>query len=279
MNKFSEPNDFSFIDLVQFFRESWKLIILGGTVSGLLGACFVLLETPKYFGVAYIQLARVLNSDIEAPSVFFEKMKTNSFFSTKSIVACGFEHSPDSNIELFKGLQPKLNAKALFIEVSFKAKSNDLVLKCLENVLSEIQEFQSPLFLQLLENKRKQLANLKQQLDLSEQQLKELSLSRSNLTNSDPSIFHASTLLLSALTAKEVEVRDLRSQVINLDFGLTDSQSKQAHFALPIYAPKNPVAPKLMLIALGSYIGGVILAIMFLTVRRSLRNNYFGSKD
>jgi len=279
MNKFSEPNDFSFIDLIQFFRESWKLIILGGTVGGLLGACFVLFETPKYFGVAYIQLGRVLNSDIEAPPIFFEKMKTNSFFSTKSVTACGFENSPDISTELFKELQPKLNPKALFIEVSFKAKSSDLVLKCLENVLSDIQEFQSPLFLRLLENKRKQLAILKQQLDLSQQQLKELSISRSNLANSDPSLFNASTLLLSALTAKEVEVRDLSSQVFNLDFGLTDSQSKQAHFALPIYAPKKPVAPKIMLIALSSYVGGVILAIMFLTVRRSLRNNYFGSKD
>jgi LPS O-antigen subunit length determinant protein (WzzB/FepE family) len=74
--------------------------------------------------------------------------------------------------------------------------------------------------------------------------------------------------LLATTLSKENEVKDLRTQINDLEIALAEPQTKETYLTTPINAPNIRVEPKRSLIALGSIVGGVFLAIGFLIVRR-----------
>ena len=80
--------EISLTEIIDFFKESWKQLILGGVVGGAIGLGIALLLPSKYQATAYIQVAKVANTDVEAPNILFEKLRMSMFYSQKTFSEC-----------------------------------------------------------------------------------------------------------------------------------------------------------------------------------------------
>lgn len=262
-------DEISLTDIIDFFKESWKQLILGGVVGGAIGVSIALLSPSIYQATAYIQVAKVANADVEAPNILLEKLKMSMYYSQKTFSECNVENTTEPGKAIANGLKPTLAKGAPIISISYKDKNIDDAKKCLESVLNDIRTNQNEIAKPILEQKKNQLSNLKQKLESAEQITKLLSSKKPNFDFSD-SKFSASTLLLATTLSKENEVKDLRTQINDLEIALAEPQTKETYLTTPINAPNIRVEPKRSLIALGSIIGGVFLAIGYLILRRGL---------
>jgi hypothetical protein len=260
-------DELSIVEVVDFLKESWKLIFLGGVVGGALGVGYALLTPSIYQATAYIQVAKVANSDVEAPNILLEKIKMPMYYSTKTTVECGVDKSIEPGKAIANKLKPTLVKGTPIISVSYKDKNIDEAKKCLESALNDIRTNQNEIAKPILETKKNQLTNLKQKLETAERITKILSAKTLNFDFSDSNLT-ASTLWLAATLGKENELKDLRTQINDLEIALAEPQTKETYLTTPINAPNIRVEPKRFQIALGSVIGGAILVFGFLIVRK-----------
>jgi uncharacterized protein involved in exopolysaccharide biosynthesis len=260
-------DEISLLDIVDFFRESWKQILVSGIIGGTLGVGYALISPSIYQATANIQVAKVAGSDVETPSVLVEKLKMPMYYTQSTFTACNVVERADPGDAIAKGLKPTLSKNAPIISITYKEKSTEDAKKCLEGVLNDIRTNQNILAKPMLEARNNQLANLKQKLESAEKISKILSTKNPNFDFSD-SKFSASTLLLATTLNKENEVKDLRTQISDLETALADPQTKEASLITPIYAPSARVEPnRSRIVLLGGIVGGV-LAIAYLLGRR-----------
>jgi uncharacterized protein involved in exopolysaccharide biosynthesis len=260
-------DEISLLDIVDFFRESWKQILVSGIVGGTLGVGYALISPSIYQATANIQVSKVAGSDVETPSVLVEKLKMPMYYTQSTFTACNVMDRSEPGDAIAKGLKPTLSKNAPIISITYKEKSTEDAKKCLEGVLSDIRTNQNILAKPILETKNNQLANLKQKLESAEKILKILSTKNPNFDFSD-SKFSASTLLLATTLNKENEVKDLRTQIGDLEIALAEPQTKEASLTTPIHAPSARVEPnRSRIVLLGGIVGGV-LAIAYLLGRR-----------
>jgi uncharacterized protein involved in exopolysaccharide biosynthesis len=260
-------DEISLLDIVDFFRESWKQILVSGIVGGTLGVGYALISPSIYQATANIQVAKVAGSDVETVSVLVEKLKMPMYYTQSTFTACNVMDRSEPGDAIAKGLKPTLLKNAPIISITYKEKSTEDAKKCLEGVLSDIRTNQNILAKPILETKNNQLANLKQKLESAEKTSKILSTKNPNFDFSD-SKFSASTLLLATIQNKENEIKDLREQISDLEILLVEPQTKVASLITPIYAPSAHVEPnRSRIVLLGGIVGGV-LAIAYLLGRR-----------
>ena len=264
-------DEISLLEIVDFFKDSWKKILLGGVVGGTLGAGYALIAPSIYQATANIQVAKVANADVEVPATLVEKMKMPTYYSSNTFIECKAENSAEPGKAIANGLNPTLAKNAPIITIKYKEKSAEDAKKCLESVLADVRKNQDEIATPILQTKKNQLANLKQKLEAAEQILKALPSKKPNFDFSDPK-FSASTLLLATTLSKENEVKDLRTQINDLEIALAEPQTKSASLTAPIYAPNLRVEPKRTLITLGSGIASGVLVIIFLLGRKTWSN-------
>lgn len=259
-------DEISLTDIIDFFKESWKQLILGGVVGGAIGVSIALLSPSIYQATAYIQVAKIANADVEAPNILLEKLKMSMYYSQKNFSECKVENTTEPGKAISNGLKSTLANGVPIISISYKDKNIDDAKKCLESVLNNIRTNQNEIAKPILEQKKNQLSNLKQKLELAEQITKLLS-SKKSIFDSDTTF---SSLLVVNTFSIEKEVINLRTQINDLEIALAEPQTKETYLITPINAPNMRVEPKRSQIALGSIIGGVFLAIGFLILRRGL---------
>lgn len=257
----------SLTEVNDFFRESWKQILVSGIIGGTLGVGYALISPSIYQSTASIQVAKVAGSDVEPPGFLVDKLKLPTYFTQSTLTACDFGDRPNSGDALAKALKPTVSKNGQIISITFKAKSTEDAKKCLEAVLKDIRTNQNILAKPMLESRNNQLANLKQKLESAEKLLKILLIKNHTFDFYD-SKFSASTLLLATTLAKENEVIDLRTKISDLEMALVEPQTKETFFATPIYAPMDRVGPNRTLIVLLGGIAGGVLAIAYLLGRR-----------
>jgi LPS O-antigen subunit length determinant protein (WzzB/FepE family) len=255
-------DEISLLDIVDFFRESWKQILISGIVGGTLGVGYALISPSIYQATANIQVSKVAGSDVETPSVLVEKLKMPMYYTQSTFTACNVMERAEPGDAIAKGLNPTLSKNAPIISITYKEKSTEDAKKCLEGVLNDIRTNQNELAKPVLEIRNNELSNLKQRLDTSEKIIKLLSSEK----NISPAT--TSTLLLATTLSKDNEVKDLRTQISDLEIALAEPQTKEAFLTTPIYAPSARVEPKITMIVLLGGIAGGVLAIAYLVGRR-----------
>ncbi len=263
-------DELTLTEIIDFFIENWKKIITGSFIGGVLGVAYALITPAIYQATAYIQVAKVANADVENPAILVEKIKMPMYFSQNTFTECKVINLLESGKALANRLKPTLLKNAPIVSISYKAKSPDDAKRCLESVLIDIRKNQNEIAVPILESKKNQLTNLKQKLESAEQITKLLSSKKPNFEFSDPK-FSASSLLLATTLSKENEVKDLRTQISDLELALAEPQTKGASLITPIYSPDIRVEPERTMIVLISTIIGGLIIIGFLIMRKTLK--------
>jgi uncharacterized protein involved in exopolysaccharide biosynthesis len=267
---FNQPleDEISLKDIIDFLSDSWKAIALSGIVGGLLAAGYAFITPSKSQVSAYIQVAKVAGSEVEAPSLLLEKLKMPMYYSAESLSACNVMEMIESGEAIAKNLKPILSKNAPIISVSYIQESREVAQKCLESIFNDVRNNQNLLTKPIIESKRNQLTNLKQKLDATEKLIKILPKQSLNFDFSDTK-FSASTLLLATTLIKENELSYFRAQINDLEFSLMEPLTKEAFLITPIYVPKQKVSPNRTLILIGGVVSGLFLGLLFMIGKRS----------
>jgi len=266
----NQAEEISIEDIAKFIKEEYKKILLGCICASLFGFFYLFITPPKYQATANIQVAKVANADVESPNLLVEKIKMPTYFSENTFTECKVFNLLEPGSTLAKGLKPTLAKNAPIVSISFKANSSEDAKKCLEAILSDVRTNQNEIASPILQTKKNQLSNLKQKLEAAENILKVLPSKRPNFDFSDPK-FSASTLLLATTLNKENEVKDLRTQISDLEIALSEPQTKEAFLTTPIYSPNVQIEPKKSVVLLVSFLIGGFLMTIFLIIKKSLK--------
>ncbi len=267
---FNQPleDEISLKDIIDFLSQSWKAIALSGIIGGLLATGYAFITPPKYRATANIQVAKVAGTDVETPNILLEKLKMPMYYSMTSFSACNVMDSDEPGAVIAKNLKPTLSKTAPIISLSYIEESPEDAQKCLESVLNDIRNSQNFLAKPILESKKNQLTNLKQKLDDAERFVKVLPSKNSSFDFSDTK-FSASALLLVTTLNKENEIKDLRTQINDLEISLAEPQTKETFLTTRIYVPKQKFSPKRALILMGGLATGLFLGLLFMIGRQS----------
>jgi hypothetical protein len=160
------------------------------------------------------------------------------------------------------------------INLSYKDRNGDLAKKCLVSISNYILKKQNEITQLKIRKKREQISKLKDKLEFNENFSKFLSTKIQNFDLSDSKLSALATLNVITVI-KESEIMDLREQINNLEMALDEPQTKEASLIVPIYASdyeKRKISTK----AISSAIGGVVLVIGFLILRRGRVKNSRG---
>ncbi len=254
-------------EIVSFFKESWRQLLLGGVLGGMIGLSFALLRPSIYQVTANIQVAKVAGIEVEAPNILLEKLKMPLYYSPRTIVECGLDNSVEPGSAIAAELNPVLIKGAPIIKISYKDKNIDEAKKCLESVLRDIQVNQNEIAKPILEKKKSQLSDLRNKIESAERVIKVLSSKISNYDKSDQQ-FSASALLLATIFSKENEVKEMQAKINILEMELAEPNTKQSSLITPIYSPNIPLERKKSEVFLVSFIGGAFLVLLFVIFRR-----------
>jgi capsular polysaccharide biosynthesis protein len=267
---FNQPleDEISLKDIIDFLSESWKAIALSGIIGGLLATGYAFITPPTYKATANIQVAKVAGLDVEAPIILMEKLKMPTYYSIDSYSACNVMDSIEPGEIIVKKIKPILSKTSPIISFSYIEKSPEAAQKCLESILNVIRNSQNLLAKPILESKKNQLLSMKNKLDDAERIMK--SLPKKNLSYDFSDVkFSASALLLATMFNKQNEIRDLMTQINDLEISLAEPQTKETFLIAPIYAPNQKAFPKRTLILMGGVVVGLFLGLLFMIGKRS----------
>lgn len=265
-----DEDGISLADIVEFVQESWKTVALWSAIGLIGGTGYAFLAPPKYLATANIQTAKVAGTDVEAPALLVEKLKLPSYYTKATFDACGLDGVAEPGLALATALKPTLMKIAPIITISYKAKSQESAIACINAVMADMRTSQALVAKPTIELKNIQLATLKQKLESAEQFVNLMPRGKSNFDFSDPK-FSAATLLLATSLAKADEVKNLKEQISDLEVQLQEPQTKETYLTAPVYSSSKPVEPKKLITMAGGLFGGAVLSVVYLLGRKQLR--------
>ena len=256
-------------DVMAFFEDTWRQIAMGAFLAACIGTAYAWLDQPQYKATVSVQLAKVTNVDVEAPSVVLEKVLVPSYFVPSTLIACGVDTASETVGSMAKIINPVLSKTSALLALSVKRPSVQEAKSCLDAVLVDIRSNQNDVAQGMLKLKQAQIAALRGKLDVAEQVLR---LYPSNTKHADFSgeRYAGAALLFAMSSVKQAEVSDLRARISDLELALLEPQTRQASFATPITALNAPVGPSKPLIVALALLLGATLAIIYLLLRRAL---------
>lgn len=264
-------DEISLLDIYEFLKDGWMTIaattVLGGAIG--VGTAFVLPE--KFLASATIQPARVLGNDVENIAVLAEKMRSPTYYSQQTFIACDVADSTNPAQTLATALNPNVARNSAFVSVSFKSTNINTSVACLNAVLDDVKLNQNDIAQRQIALATATLNKEKEQLKLAETFVATLSDKTLTFDFKDTQ-FSASQLLLATLQSKQNEITNLRSSIQRTELLLSEPQTKSASFTTPIFSPSQKVEPKRSLIAVISVLAGGFIGLMLLVLRRAIKH-------
>lgn len=240
-------DEISLLDIYEFLKDGWMTIAATTVLGGAIGVGTALVLPEKFLASAKIQPTRVLGSDVESIAVLAEKMRSPTYYSQQSFIACDVADSTNPAQTLATALNPNITKNSGFVSVSFKSTNINTSIACLNAVLDDVRNAQAVLKEPILQRANNDLRQTRQRLDTSriknEQELKQnreelqtrkeklraaqqfLSRFENNAARFDfkDEQFSASSLLLATILSKQNEVKDLQIQINNLEMKVAAS--------------------------------------------------------
>jgi hypothetical protein len=264
-------------EIIEFLKESWKQIVLGGVVGGAIGVSVALNKPQIYEATAAIHGGKVANTEVEPAAILYEKLQMPKYFTSETFISCEIDKSPEPGKLIANELNSRFSNSASIIYISYKSRNIVVAKKCLESVLNDIRKNQNNEFQYILKEKKIYLAALKQNLMSAKKNAKELLNFTKNLSTSDSQLSASALLFVTSINMSN-EINVLQTQINSLEVSLLEPQTKEAFFLVPVYGPSILDQKKSLKVA-SSIIGGMVLVIGFLMARRGWAKINESKKD
>jgi hypothetical protein len=253
----------SFKDIVDFFVDSWKGIVLTGSL-GIFGSITYLLVTPnQYQATAQIQMAQIssnntnpLGVNIEDPNLLIARLQLPTTYSDQEIKACGFE---DKKFPLnYLANAAKFSAVkgvGSLIELKINSNSKEVAISCAQSLFESIKTSQNDIIKPFIEEAKTSLIKYQGML----------SNSQTLVSRADKS----GVVLSAAYLASRDEIRFLSEEILRLNNFIISADTRQARLVAPIYASDIPVSPRKKIALISGLFVGLFLGLLMAICKRA----------
>ena len=260
----SDESEISLLDIIDFFKSSWKTIVTTGAIGILLAITSLFVAVPQYEATAQIKLAQLnfngpgLGAPIEDQNSFLVRLQFPSNFTQPIITACGYENKTDPAQALAKDLKFSIpKGAANIIELKILAPSPEKALACANAVLDQISKMQQAIIETYVDEAKTQLEIYNEKLESAHRIIAKAdqagsAMSAAYLGARDETAFY--------LAAKE------KTQIL-----INSAQQKGVQLTAPIFIPQKPVSPKKSIGLLAGLFGGMFLGLVIALARQQYR--------
>jgi len=260
-----DDEEISFIDVLLFLKASGGNIVKSTLICLLAGGVYYFYVPKMYEASATIEMAMVAGELVETPAFLLEKMKLPLYFSPVTLQACGSDVGLSSQYKFVDKIKPTINKSAPMVSLVTQAPSTQEAKACLSAAIAEVSNNQDAIAKPLLQQKKQKLRQLSEQLKLTEEIGKTITVPKGNSNVSDAQ-FSARTLFISFTTANATEIYDLRSQISALEYALIAPQTHSVALVSSVYAPevsnnKRPLFTLGFCLALGVFLGLLLTGV------------------
>ncbi len=261
-------DEISLLDIYDFLVEGWKTIVAMAVVGTSIGIITSLALPEQFEAKAPIESARIASSYVEANAVLAEKMRSPTYYDSKTLAVC-IGDGRDGNLEtLAKSLNANIARNSNFVSVSYRAESREDAIRCLEQVLQIVIENQQQLVSAGLTSVVSNLENLKKKADELRKTIKQLESDRGAQFEFKNIEYSAAALITVTLQSKVQELLATENQISAAESMLKPPNTQDAKFATPIFASEQRVSPRRSLIVMISAIGSLFLGVLILMLRK-----------
>jgi len=265
-------DELSLIDIINFFRESCK-VIAGFTMLGITGSALYLWGVPKQFEasaqIKMAQIASVNNSNsninplginIEEPQALIARMALPTSYPNETVILCGLADQKDPEVALASKVKFSIpKGVGGIVDLKIRDASKEIAKACTNAVFRLIKTSQAKLIAPYIDEASNKLAIEKERLGRATQVI----------AKADKS----GTAVSAAYLATRDEIRYLLDQISSLQNIITSNESRSAHLTAPIYVKDQPVFPQgRNSMAVGFLLGG-FLGLVLALGRKWYRSN------
>ena len=261
-NENYQDDEISLIDIFNFIKEGWQTIAVSVALAAVLGLGYISIIKPQYEASASLISATVDGKEVQSLAILSELVSLPGYFDEATHQACGVKSASN----WAKIINPTLNKKATFLNLSFKGKSQSAAQNCMTSVVNFITQQQKIIAQPLIENMN---IAVEENKTLQAQLIKLRENAKQHYNSAD---LVGKSFLLASISADRIEEIQLRAQAYNLRISLTPTNTHDTQLITPIYAPTEPVPNKKWTILLLASLAGGMLSVLWLAGRRFWRN-------
>ena len=267
-NETLADDEISLIDIYEFLVEGWKTIVAVAVVGTSIGVITSLTLPEQFEAKASIESARLTGGEVVSNAVLAEKMRSPTYYDSKTRAVCIGEDREGTLEALAKSLNPNVAKNSNFVSVSYRAESREDAIRCLEQVLDVVIESQRNLVSARLSSVLSSLENLKKKADELRKTIKQLESDRGAQFKFKNIEYSAAALITVTLQSKVQELLATESAIVEIETQLKPPNTADAKFVTPIFASEQRVSPRRSLIVILSAMGSLFLGVLLLILRK-----------
>ena len=268
-------DEISLMDVYDFLADGWKTILATAFIGTSIGIVTSMVLLEQFEAKALIESAKVASltnstnsTYVESITVLAEKMRSPTYYDSKTLAVCVNEGEGGNLEDLEKSLNANVARNSNFVSVSYRAESRENAARCLEQVLEIVIARQKTLADANLTSVLSNLENLKKKADELRKTIKQLESDRGAQFEFKNIEYSAAALITVTLQSKVQELLATENQISAAESMLKPPNTQDAKFATPIFASEQRVSPRCSLIVMISAMGSLFLGVLILMLRK-----------
>jgi len=261
-------DEISLMDIYEFLVDGWKTILALTFIGTSIGIVTSMVLPEQFEAKASIESARLISNYVSSHAVLAEKMRSPTYYDSKTLAVCTAKDREGSLENLAKSLNPNVAKNSNFVSVSYRAESREDAIRCLEQVLEVVVVRERELAIARSSSVLSNLENLKKKADELRKTIKQLESDRGAQFQFKNIEYSAAALITVTLQSKVQELLATENQITDIEGQLKPPNTEDAKFVTPIFASEERVAPRRGLIVIISTMGSLFLGVLILMLRK-----------
>ena len=261
-------DEISLMDVYEFLADGWKTILAMTFIGTSIGIVTSMVLPEQFEAKASIESARLTSNYVSSHAVLAEKMRSPTYYDSKTLAVC-IGDSRGGNLEtLAKSLNPNVAKTSNFVSVSYRAESREDAIRCLEQVLEVVVVRERELAAARSSSVWLNLENLKKKADELRKTVNQLESDRGAQFQFKNIEYSAAALITVTLQSKVQELLATENQIVDIETQLKPPNTEDAKFVTPIFASEQRVSPRRSQIVMLSAMGSLFLGLLMLILRK-----------
>jgi len=261
-------DEISLMDIYELLVDGWKTILATTFIGTSIGIVTSMVLPEQFEAKASIESARLTSNYVSSHAVLAEKMRSPTYYDSKTLAVCTAKDREGSLENLAKSLNPNVAKNSNFVSVSYRAESREDAIRCLEQVLEVVVVRERELAIARSSSVLSNLENLKKKADELRKTIKQLESDRGAQFQFKNIEYSAAALITVTLQSKVQELLATENQITDIEGQLKPPNTEDAKFVTPIFASEQRVSPRRSLIVMISAMGSLFLGVLILMLRK-----------
>jgi hypothetical protein len=251
--------EISYLDIIIFFKRSFKLIVLVGLLGITASSIYLLIKPKQYLANAQIQMAQIgssnnsnlnpLGINIEEPALLIARLSFPTSYTAESVKGCGLETIKNAQTVMSKLVKLAI-PKGLpnVVDLKITGLSPEASIICAQAVFDLIKTTQAQIVKPYIDEAKIKLLDNQESLNIAKDLVMKADKSGS--------------VMGAAYLSTRDEIRFLLDEITALKNVVAANENRATRLVAPIYVSDDPTIPKSRNVLLAGLFGGLFLGLL-----------------